>query len=442
MSFQRLNSFFLIAFFVNCMLINLLLPLQGIPQVRKYIDNHVSLINSAEFNDTCYDDLQPLASAIGEKRVVMLGELFHGDGETMKLKSRVVRFLHEKMGFNVIVFESDFFALNDGYDAFKRKKLSFDSLLYLSVFPIWTKCQQTHELFRYLKENAIGQHKMVISGVDNRGISGYSLRYMKNAIDIFLKETDIPFVSDPAYPNFINMLGKSHSFLYGRNKSALDSIITLLPGIIRQVEQKNVPGEKLRISFYLNVLKGFLVNCELSAYYYYSEAYKIHHKHHALHDFQLAENLRWLTSEKFADEKIIVWAHNTHIEKGSGEHLLYSGYNSMGYLFTRDSINSAQTYVIGVTCYEGEGQLATRDITEKVTKPNKKSIESWIHSKGFRYAFTDLTGINACIGTDSPFFMKTYINTESRQDWTKFYDGVLYIKTSKSCIHQDLINIK
>lgn len=97
-------------FNVCFLLVNLLLPLMATSQIREYISNHVSSINSAEFNDTNYSDLAPLMKAIGDKRVVMLGELFHGDGETMKLKSRVVRFLHEKMNFNVIVFESDFFA--------------------------------------------------------------------------------------------------------------------------------------------------------------------------------------------------------------------------------------------------------------------------------------------------------------------------------------------
>lgn len=144
------------------------------------------------------------------------------------------------------------------------------------------------------------------------------------------------------------------------------------------------------------------------------------HKDHPLHDFQLAENLRWLTSGKFANEKIIVWAHNTHVEKGLAEHLPYRDYDSMGYLFTRDSTLSTQAYVIGLTCYEGEGQLTTRDVPEKVAKPNKNGIESWIHSKGFRYGFTDLTGVSTSPGTDLPFFMKTYINTEFKQKWAKF----------------------
>ncbi|SHN34431.1 erythromycin esterase family protein [Chitinophaga sp. CF418] len=427
-------------YFLSALLCILLHPFLASGQIQEYIVAHTSPINSVEFNDTSYNDLIPLSRAIGDKRVVMLGELFHGDGETMKLKSRLIRFLHERMGFNVLVFESDFFSLNEGYNAFRQHKISFDSLLYLSVFPTWTQCQQMHELFQYLRESTSGKQELIISGMDNRGISGYSLRYLKGAVDAFLRKSGIPFVHDSVYRYFHSMLGKSYSLVYGKNRPGLDSMIKLLPVVINQLSENSPALEDLETGFYLNVLKGLLINYKLSLYYYYNSAeYKRDRKDHPLHDSQLAENLKWLVTRKFPNEKIVVWAHNTHIEKGPFENLSYRGYNSMGYLFTQDKQVLSQTYIIGLTCYEGEGQLTLRDVREKVSLPHKKSIESWIHAKGFRYAFADITSAPAGNKTNSRFYMKDYINTESRQIWTAFFDGILYINRAQPCIKQDLI---
>ena len=80
-------------------------------------------VNSA-FGQTSYKDkkwtLQDvelknfdlIGQAIGDSRIVMLGEQDHGDGETFKKKIELVKFLIETKGFNVVAFESDFFAIN------------------------------------------------------------------------------------------------------------------------------------------------------------------------------------------------------------------------------------------------------------------------------------------------------------------------------------------
>lgn len=40
----------------------------------------------------------------------MLGEMTHGDGATFKLKTEIVKYLHEELGFNVLILEDGMYS--------------------------------------------------------------------------------------------------------------------------------------------------------------------------------------------------------------------------------------------------------------------------------------------------------------------------------------------
>ncbi len=52
--------------------------------------------------DDDFSDLAPLAAAIGDARIVQLGETTHGDGAAFLAKVRLVKFLHQHHGFDVL----------------------------------------------------------------------------------------------------------------------------------------------------------------------------------------------------------------------------------------------------------------------------------------------------------------------------------------------------
>jgi erythromycin esterase-like protein len=76
--------------------------------IQAYVKQHTQPIASIDpaFGDAA--DLAAIGEAIGQARVVMLGEQDHGDGVTMQAKTRLVKYLHEQKGFNVLVLEDDF----------------------------------------------------------------------------------------------------------------------------------------------------------------------------------------------------------------------------------------------------------------------------------------------------------------------------------------------
>jgi erythromycin esterase-like protein len=69
-----------------------------------------------------FADLEPLRETLKGVRVVLLGEQNHGDGTTFLAKTRLIRFLHEKMGFDMLAFESGLYDCAKAWDALARDR--------------------------------------------------------------------------------------------------------------------------------------------------------------------------------------------------------------------------------------------------------------------------------------------------------------------------------
>jgi len=122
-------------------------------------------IRSINAADADFSDLEPMGQAIGSARVVQLGEPSHGAGTGFEAKARLVRFLHERLGFDVLVWESGLYdvrlteaGLRAGEDPRKAAQRG--------IFSIWSAAAEVQPLLDYVKASQATMRPVEMAGFD------------------------------------------------------------------------------------------------------------------------------------------------------------------------------------------------------------------------------------------------------------------------------------
>ena len=361
------------------------------------LNNAVSEIRSIDPEDTNYTDLAPLKKSIGSSRIVLLGEQEHGDGATYLAKSRLVKFLHQEMGFNVLAFEADFFGVNKSWEDYKTGKKEYQDVLD-QMYIFWSQSQMCHDLFRTVEKSQDTATPIVLAGFDNQHLTGVSREELIPALDSIMDQYDIR-INEADLNFFFETLGGAMIVFHDQEiePEDQDKFMIILQAILKELEAKQVDPFWVQE---LENIRGFVTH----AWYWWidRENDMVNNNHR---DIQMAKNCLWLLNEKYKGEKMIVWAANGHIAKTD---TLYEvevdGWKPdmrqypMGEVLF-DSLGK-EMYSIGFTSYSGSSTSLTYDSGTKdfLFEPqpfdaaDSLSLEYQLRQLGHDYSFVDLTG--------------------------------------------------
>jgi len=394
-------------------------------KLEEYVEVNLTEVSSILLDNNTYDDLEPLKLAIGDSRVVMLGEQDHGDAPTFLAKARIIKYLHEQMGFEVLAFESDFFGLNRSWEELLDQRLSLDDV-FLNIFPIWTICEQAQPVFNYIRECFDSDNRLIVTGIDCQDHQKFARENLVPELDNLLKTLNIPFVKSNEYQRFISLLPVITAYdpkaLLKESKKSQKFLFTSLDIVKTQLLEIRNPD----LEFWIQVIRSIRADGEnlLTVNDNSLTADNVR-------DTQMGNNLLWLVKNKFPNKKIIVWLHSQHAAKNMN--IIVKTKKEMISVgrVVHDSLQT-ELYVLGFTCYSGSaGRLTVKKRkTYAIKEPTNESIEHFINKKGYDYALLDFRNGKEQLGL---FKMKGVSPYEIHGDWPKVLDGIFYIKDMYPC---------
>ena len=406
-----------------------------------YLKKHAIPVRSIDAEDGNFADLEPLREVIGSRRVVMLGESTHGDGATFAAKSRLIKFLHERMGFDVLAFESGFYdtrkvwsALRDGEEPLKAVSSGVD--------PIWSASRQAQPLWSYIAAQSKTTHPLELCGFDSQFTGSASDKYLLKDLGEYQSKIGLPPATASRVTDALALVLEDPNFM--RNGSAFKKIRPADQAAILMAHQalgaalgslrpSDEPG-MLERDYWIQFLRScaafleqsWLINLE-------SRDNAVFERASNLRDRQMGDNFLWLAHRAHPTRKIIVWAATSHIIRHRN---LLANLNdpmvSMGDWI--DKAMGAEVYALGFTAYKGRWGDVGMAMSTAVVLPAPNSLEDLLFSAGFEYALVNFR--NPAAGgawLREPLSCGFLRLKPMITDWTRVVDGMFFIKEMFPC---------
>ena len=364
-----------------------------------------------------FSDLGFLKTVLRGKRIVQLGESGHGVAEFNEAKVRLVRYLHEELGYDVIAFES---SLSDCYLANRDAgRASAESTMDRCIFGVW-RTDEVLPLFEYIRSTHATARPLTLAGFDTQPSTG--------DMDQVRVLREVVARVDSAYARRISTLAAAGMLNWeSRARPGLDTAaIATFDSAARWIDAHR--GELVRAGASPADVMVARQSARSAVYRVRQMTRRGTTGSSEARDAGMAENLDAIAGEMYPGKRVIVWAHNAHIRHA--HHLTPERpFRSMGgYVAER---HRGELYTVGL--YMGRGRAAWNDrIPYDVLAPPAGGLEAVLGAAGLRGGFVDLLGAGRSAGSEWMFQRLPALNWGSLPDAfvpAEQYDGLLYIDT-------------
>jgi erythromycin esterase len=452
-------------------------------ELQQWIGQHAIIVRSIDATDEDFRDLEPLMDAIGSARVVQLGEPSHGAGSSFAAKARLVKFLHQRMGFDVVAWESGLYDVTLAQAAM-RSADEATAAAQKGILATWSAAAEVRPLFEYARSTQTTSRPLEMAGYDIdvtapnvgerfaaelrafvRGLRDQTLRTRATALAeqilvahqhlIARSEAGRRFEAEsiqamrsgtkPARSMSERFAAweQSDAAKLANRKEDVESLQRAAGDLLAMMREHRSSFEQVHGSRAISFMERVIETCrggDLNTYERERPDRPTGAAGGALfnegwnrRDALSAGNLRWLIQEGYPGRKIIVWAHNVHtmnayyaadvksihVEPQEGG-LTPSGVALAKWL-------GDDVYTIAMTSYAGEDGWGSAKPIESAAEG---TLESRLHHLGKPYVFLDFRALDDSPGhpmrKPQSLRIDRYRN-DTLTDLTQAFDAVLFL---------------
>jgi erythromycin esterase-like protein len=382
------------------------------------------------FTDTAVKnmELRAIGKAIGNRRIVVLGEQDHGDAASMRAKAQLVQYLCEQKGFSVLLWEGDFFAFQQ---LKKTPGTDWVATARSITEPFWANSTATRSLWAFATNKAATPKPMRMDGFAMGFTSAYSKQQAPAFLEKLLSIQSISLSASPDRAWFVTVFG---TLLSGQQTNYSDKEKTRFYQYCDQLADEL--GRKTFAPSYAE--QAFVNNIKATAVYRWTRAYRSR---------QMARNADWLLKHLYPKEKVIIWTANYHAIKDYGRVIENDSVSSRFYrqavdkdsvtTFTQQLISKGHRNLYSLVCislsgtYTPRAWISTDHAVEPITfLPG--TVEKRVDSATGSSVFCDLLSLPTHHPLQKAQPMIPYMHTRTLSaQWKNAFDGILFIKKQR-----------
>ena len=402
----------------------------------RWLAEHALRVRVVDPADDDFSDLQPLKEVLRDARVVLLGEQSHGEGTVFLAKTRLIAFLHQEMGFDVLAFESGLYDCAVAWERLRAGEAAATAVPRC-VFPIWTRSEQLRPLIDYLGEQARGPRPLELTGFDDQFTGSASRERLVADLRALLDRLGAPFARGPEWGPFAAALQALAENLYQRGKAA-DPAVEEQALFLRRLETvraevaARATADDPEAALWMQVLEG-VGPAARQQWLYDLATESVGPEIGRLRDTQMGRNLVWLANRRYPGRKIVGWAATYHAARGLGplepdEPGLAEWYRQvtvMGEVAAKEL--GAAMYTLGFTAYEGSFGTPFEPAPEALAPARAGSLEDLLHRACLEHAIVDFRRPPA--GGEwlrGPLVSRPLGHQEMRAPWGEVVDGLMF----------------
>ncbi|MEM9821372.1 MAG: erythromycin esterase family protein [Bacteroidota bacterium] len=385
----------------------------------EYIAHNAIDLNAIENGNENFMGFDQIDVLLEGVEIVMLGEQTHLDGATFETKIKLIKYLHQKLGFDLLLFESSMYECEKAWeDISNGGDIRVNMGKAINTF--WSPLHEFKPLTDYVSESLNSEHPLEVKGFDNQLGGAIAEEKLIAELKVYLSKTNPSLIDEEVLEVLQDKLLEELWYLNFKKLKKKDAkkIMTYCQGIVSELDKIQNNDEAEYWSRHLNGLISFISDLKFGTEF---------------RDEEMAKNLIWIKASH-PGKKIICWGATSHflynsskvkpLKKNKAIEKHYQQTRMMGdYLKEK---YQDKVYTIGFTTYEGEYGTTGYGAIEKIEKPNRNSLEFLLgQAKYHNY----LLPFEEYLSTSLPSRPLGYQYIKS--DLTAMMDAIIFNRTMK-----------